>query len=354
VIRCKKQLNQGFVNAMPSLASTLDELHAQATQAVDAATDLTTLDAVRVYWLGKKGQLTQVLKGLKDLSEAERKAQGARANQLQQHLNMLIEQRKTHLQQQDIAAQIEQERLDVTLPGVVNLPGSKHPVTQVTEQLVAVLNGLGFFIVPEAFSPEVETEYYNFDALNFPANHPARDMQDTFYTDLAPHIILRSQTSNAQVRFMEKNRPPIQIISPGRVFRNESVNSRKHVQFHQLEGLWVDKGIGLPELKGVLTAFVSRFFGDAPRMRFRNSYFPFTEPSLEIDIWSEERHSWLEILGAGLVDPNVLQMAGIDPEVYSGFAFGVGIERMAMLKYGIADIRWFYENDVRFLRGFTG
>ena len=338
---------------MPSLASTWETLHTQAIQAVESATDLNTLEAVRVHWLGKKGQLTQVLKSLKELSEAERKEQGARANQLQQQLALQIEHRKTHLQQLELAEQITRETLDITLPGTINLPGTKHPVTQVTEQLVNVLHGLGFMTVPEVFSPEVETEYYNFDALNFPADHPARDMQDTFYTDLAPNVILRSQTSNAQVRFMEKHQPPIQIVSPGRVFRNESVNSRKHVQFHQLEGLWVDRGIGLPELKGVLTAFVNRFFGYEPRMRFRNSYFPFTEPSLEIDIWSDERNSWLEILGAGLVDPNVLQKVGIDPEVYGGFAFGVGIERMAMLKYGIADIRWFYENDVRFLRGFT-
>jgi phenylalanyl-tRNA synthetase alpha chain len=339
---------------MPSLAGTLDELLHQALQDVNNAFDLPSLDAIRVQWLGKKGQLTQVLKGLKDLSEAERKDQGAKANQLQQQLAEHIEQRRLALQADAIAQQIKSETLDVTLPGVSFPLGTVHPVTQVTEQLVGVLRCLGFQVVPDAFSPEVETEYYNFDALNFPPNHPARDMQDTFYTDLAPHVILRSQTSNAQVRFMEKHKPPIQIMSPGRVFRNESVNSRKHVQFHQLEGLWVDKGIGLPELKGVLTAFVSQFFGEAPKMRFRNSYFPFTEPSLEIDIWSDERQSWLEILGAGLVDPNVLSMVGIDPDVYSGFAFGVGIERMAMLKYGIADIRWFYDNDVRFLKGFVG
>jgi phenylalanyl-tRNA synthetase alpha chain len=274
-------------------------------------------------------------------------------NQLQQTLNQSIEARKQALQALQWQAQIANERIDVTMPGIHLAVGSLHPITQVTQSLSSCLVALGFQPIPEGFSPEVETEYYNFDALNFPANHPARDMQDTFYTDVGPHVILRSQTSNAQIRYMEKHKPPVQVFSPGRVFRNESVNSRKHVQFHQLEGLWVDKGISLPHLKGVLTAFVTQFFGFKPTMRFRNSYFPFTEPSVEIDIWSESRQSWLEILGAGLVDPNVLANVGIDPEVYSGFAFGVGVERMAMLKYGVADIRWFYHNDVRFLRSFT-
>jgi phenylalanyl-tRNA synthetase alpha chain len=335
------------------IVNNLDELAKQAEHAIQAATDLPTLDAVRVEWLGKKGVLTLCLRQLKDQSPEERKAQGALANQLQTQLQQQLEGKRQQLQQAALAAQLQAETLDVTMPGTPVPYGTLHPVTVVANQLVACLTGLGFAHVPQAFSPEVETEYYNFDALNFPAHHPARDMQDTFYTHVAPHVILRSQTSNAQVRFMEKHAPPFQVMSLGRVYRNESVNSRKHVQFHQLEGLWIDKGIGLPDLKGVLTAFVTRFFGHTPPMRFRNSYFPFTEPSLEIDIWSEERQSWLEILGAGLVDPNVLTQVNIDPDEYGGFAFGVGVERMAMLKYGIADIRWFYENDIHFLKGFT-
>jgi phenylalanyl-tRNA synthetase alpha chain len=331
----------------------LDKLSEEEKIAIQQAETVEALDACRVQWLGKKGTLTQQLKQLKNLPDEQRRELGAASNALQQALALAIDERREALAFLKYQAQIAAETIDVTMPGVPARVGASHPLTLVTEQLVTCLSGLGFSMLPEKFSPEVETEYYNFDALNFPAHHPARDMQDTFYTDVADHVILRSQTSNAQIRWMEKQQPPIRVISPGRVYRNENVSSKKHVLFHQLEGLWVEEGIALPHLKGVLTAFVTRFFGGARQMRFRNSYFPFTEPSLEIDIWSEER-GWLEILGAGMVDPNVLAAVNIDAERYTGFAFGVGVERMAMLKYGIADIRWFYENDVRFLSAFRG
>jgi len=227
---------------------------------------------------------------------------------------------------------------------------------------VEIFQGLGFTMVESKFSPEVETEYYNFDALNFPVDHPAKDMQDTFYTQVAPNVVLRSQTSNSQIRTMEEQRPPLRVISPGRVYRSEAISSRKHNQFHQIEGLLVDKEVTFGDLKGILNEFIRLYFGQSRPTRFRTSFFPFTEPSAEIDVQciicqgkgcrTCGGSGWLEILGAGMVDPNVLSGIDIDPEVYTGFAFGMGVERLAMLKYAINDIRLFLNNDIRFLEQF--
>jgi len=240
--------------------------------------------------------------------------------------------------------------------------GHVHPLTSTTNEIVSIFQNLGFSVVPSEHSPEVETEYYNFDMLNVPKDHPARDMQDTFYTKLAKNVVLRSQTSGAQIHAMENQKPPIRVVSPGRVYRNENVNARKNNFFHQIEGLYVDKDITFGDLKGVLNEFIRIYFGASRPTRFRSSFFPFTEPSAEIDvqcIMCEGKGcrtcsgtGWLEILGAGMVDPNVLKGVGIDPDVYSGFAFGMGVERLAMLKYAIDDIRLFFNNDERFLNQF--
>jgi phenylalanyl-tRNA synthetase alpha chain len=240
--------------------------------------------------------------------------------------------------------------------------GKVHPITSTTNEIVSIFQNLGFSVISPDKSPEVETEYINFDMLNFPADHPAKDMQDTYYTKLAPNTILRSQTSNAQIRAMVGKNPPIKIIAPGRVYRNETVNARKNNFFHQIEGLYVDKNITFGDLKGVLNEFIRLYFGAARPTRFRSSFFPFTEPSAEVDVQcimcqgkgcrTCSGTGWLEVLGCGMVDPNVLKNVGIDPEVYSGFAFGMGVERLSMLKYAIDDIRLFFNNDKRFLEQF--
>ena len=240
--------------------------------------------------------------------------------------------------------------------------GKPHPLTVTVDEIVSIFQGMGFSITDNINSPEVETEYYNFDALNFPKDHPAKDMQDTFYTKVAPNVILRGQTSGAQIHTMENKKPPLRIISPGRVYRCESVSARKNNLFHQIEGLVVDKNITFADLKGVLNEFTRIYFGEARPTRFRTSFFPFTEPSAEIDVQCImckgkgcrvcSQTGWLEILGAGMVDPNVLKGVGIDPDVYTGFAFGMGVERLAMLKHAISDIRMFFNNDIRFLEQF--
>ena len=264
--------------------------------------------------------------------------------------------------EKELNEKLKQERIDVTLPGKYTQMGRVHPLTSTTNEITAIFQSLGFSVVPQANAPEVETEYFNFDALNVPKDHPARDVQDTFYTEIAKNVVLRSQTSNAQIHAMEGKNPPIRIISPGRVYRNENINARKNNFFHQIEGLYVDKDITFGDLKGVLNEFIRTYFGASRPTRFRSSFFPFTEPSAEVDvqcIMCEGKGcrtcsgtGWLEVLGCGMVDPNVLRGVGIDPDVYTGFAFGMGVERLAMLKYAIDDIRLFFNDDVRFLKQF--
>jgi phenylalanyl-tRNA synthetase alpha chain len=357
-----------MANPEPTLQTPLKEeltaLEAQAVQELAQATTLKDLDALRVTYLGRKGKITHLMRGLKDVAAEERPILGALANEINDRLSEQLEARMLALKTQEIEARLQSETIDVTMPGVFRPAGHEHPLTQVTADICEVFEGMGFRVLDDNLCPEVETDHYNFEALNFPPDHPARDMQDTFYTDVASNVLLRSQTSNAQIRFMENNKPPIRVVAPGRVYRNEEVNSRKYVLFHQLEGLLVDEHVRFSDLKGILHEFARHFFGGERPTRFRTSFFPFTEPSAEMDVQCIfcngsgcrvcGHHGWLEVLGAGMVDPNVLTGVGIDPDQYNGFAFGLGLERLAMLKHGIDDIRLFYTNDLRFLQQFRG
>jgi len=348
--------------ANASLQEILQQLQAEAEAALNDAATRDAIEQVKVTYLGRKGEITGVMRGLKDVPAEERPAVGSLANAIQEALAEKIEQKLAEFESAAIQEKLATETLDVTMPGRYTPAGHTHPLTQVTLEISRIFEGMGFSVIDDNVCPEVETEYYNFEALNFPPDHPARDMQDTYYTDAGSHVLLRSQTSNAQIRYMEKNSLPIRVVSPGRVYRNEEVNSRKYVLFHQLEGLLVDEGVRFSDLKGVLHEFTRHFFGEERPTRFRASYFPFTEPSAEMDVQCIfckgngcnvcSQVGWLEILGCGMVDPNVLSIVKIDPEQYNGFAFGMGIERLTMLKYGIEDIRLFFNGDLRFLDQF--
>lgn len=347
-----------------TLLSDLNALGETAESAISTANSTEALEALRVQYVGRKGQVTGLLRCLKDVPAEERPAVGDQVNQLQTKLTQLIDSKLATLAEAEISKRLSSEAIDVTMPGVYRAIGKPHPLRQVTAEICQVFQGMGFTIMDDQACPEVETDYYNFDALNFPADHPARDMQDTYYTTVGPNVLLRSQTSNAQIRHMEKNPPPIRVISPGRVYRNEEVNARKFVLFHQLEGLLVDTDVTFGDLKGVIQEFIKLFFAEGDKIverptRFRASFFPFTEPSAEVDVQcifckgngctTCGNRGWLEIMGCGMVDPNVLETVGIDSEKYSGFAFGMGIERLAILKYAVPDIRLFFNGDLRFL-----
>lgn len=333
-----------------------------ATNEINTASSVQELDEVRLKYLSRKGELNEIKKNLKDLSDEDKRKIGALANKVYNELDSNISQKSEELYKVELNKKLEQERIDITLPSDFRPQGKEHPLTQTINEIVEIFQGLGFSVMPNEYSPEVETEYINFDMLNFPPNHPAKDMQDTFYTKVAPNVILRSQTSGAQIRQMLNQKPPVRVISPGRVYRCESVSARKNNLFHQIEGLLVDKDITFADLKGILNEFVRIYFGSARPTRFRASYFPFTEPSAEVDVQcimcggkgcrTCSGTGWLEVLGAGMVHANVLKNVGIDPEVYSGFAFGMGVERLTMLKYAIDDIRLFFNNDTRFLKQF--
>jgi len=315
------------------------------------------VEELRIRFLGKKGELTAVLRGMGALSAEERPVIGQLANEVRAEIEQAISARMAEQKAAAAEARLKAERLDVTMPGKASPVGHIHPLTRVQRELEDIFIGMGFRIVE---GPEVEYDYYNFQALNIPENHPARDTQDTFY--ITDNILLRSQTSPVQVRAMEKIQPPIRIISPGRVYRSDAVDATHSPLFHQLEGLVVDKGITMGDLKGMLETFAKRLFGEQTALRLRPHHFPFTEPSAEVDVSCFvcggkgcrlcKGEGWIEILGAGMVHPFVLSNCGIDPEVYSGFAFGLGIERIVMTKYGIDDMRHLYENDVRFLEQF--
>ncbi|MDD3593423.1 MAG: phenylalanine--tRNA ligase subunit alpha [Candidatus Gastranaerophilales bacterium] len=340
----------------------LEEICNIALQEIEKAAALNDIKEIELKFLSRKGDLNTIKKGLKDLSNEERPIIGALANEIAQKIETELRNKEEILYAKELNETLESQKIDVTLPGRRVAAGRLHPLTQTVNEIVDIFQVLGFSLVDNAMSPEVETEYYNFDALNFPKDHPAKDMQDTFYTKVAPNVLLRSQTSNSQVRTMEDKRPPLRVISPGRVYRCEAVSARKNNLFHQIEGLVVDKEITFGDLKGILNEFTRIYFGEARPTRFRTSFFPFTEPSVEIDVQcimcrgkgcrTCSQTGWLEILGAGMVDPNVLKGVGIDPEVYTGFAFGMGVERLAMLKHAISDIRLFFNNDVRFLEQF--
>ncbi len=344
------------------MKTQLENIYKNATQDLEKASTITDIEEIRTKYLSRKGEFNEIKKGLKDLPDEERRIIGSMANEITQKLEQGLKNKYDEFYKKELNEKLQKEQLDVTLTGKYTPLGHIHPITSTTNEIVSIFQNLGFSVVPDSLSPEVETEYYNFDMLNVPKDHPARDVQDTFYTQFAKNVVLRSQTSGAQIHAMEGKNPPIRVISPGRVYRNENINARKNNFFHQIEGLYVDKNITFGDLKGVLNEFIRIYFGASRPTRFRSSFFPFTEPSAEVDvqcIMCEGKGcrtcsgtGWLEILGAGMVDPNVLNGVGIDPDIYTGFAFGMGIERLAMLKYAIDDIRLFFNNDARFLEQF--
>lgn len=335
----------------------LTAIREAAAAALNEADTLARLEELRIQYLGKKGELTAVMKGMGKLSPEERPVIGQLANEVRTGIETALEAKKSALETAAADAKILSETIDVTMPGRRTAKGKKHPLTTVLDELKDIFIGMGFTI---AEGPEVELDYYNFEALNIPKDHPARDSQDTFYID--ENVVLRSQTSSVQARVMEQQQPPIRLISPGRVYRSDAVDATHSPVFHQVEGLVVDKGITMADLKGTLEVFVKKLYGENTRLRFRPHHFPFTEPSAEVDISCFncggegcricKGEGWIEILGCGMVHPKVLSGCGIDPEVYSGFAFGIGLERITMFRYGIDDLRLYFENDVRFLEQF--
>ena len=332
----------------------LDALEAEAARALEAARDESALEEARVRHLGRKSELTQILRGLKDLSAAERASVGARANRLRETLERCYEEARGRLETAPAAL-----ARDVTLPGRCIPRGHEHLISQVLGEIRTIFLGMGFAL---AEGPEVEDNRHNFDALNMPEGHPARATTDTFY--LRPDVLLRTHTSSVQIRVMESHKPPVRIICPGRAYRNEAVDATHHFEFHQLEGLYVDEDVSLADLKGTLDRFLKEFFGPETELRFSPSYFPFVEPGAQVEIrcffcggkgcsvCGPLSGGWLEVLGAGMVHPNVFRAVGYDPERWTGFAFGAGIERLVMLRHGVPDIRLFYEGDVRFLHQF--
>jgi phenylalanyl-tRNA synthetase alpha chain len=337
----------------------IERLLAEGLSALSAARNESDLLDAKGRFFGKKGAISEILKGIGSLSVEERKAVGSEANHARTELETVFDDRLAAIREQERVSREGADRLDVTLPGRCPAPGRRHPIAQTMADIISVFRRLGFSVQA---GPDVEKDYYNFEALNFPPEHPARDMQDTFYVESdAGDLVLRTHTSPIQIRTMERMRPPVRIIAPGAVYRSDSDITHSPM-FHQVEGLAVDRDITMADLKGLLTEFCRMTFGPGKPLRFRPSYFPFTEPSAEVDIQCVicggdgcrvcKGSGWLEILGAGMVDPSVFGFVGYDPEEYSGFAFGMGVERIAMLRHGVSDIRLFFENDIRFLSQF--
>jgi phenylalanyl-tRNA synthetase alpha chain len=337
----------------------LDKLNAiakMAAEEIERSSREEELSEIKTRYLGRKGVLTAILREIAELPAEERPRLGKLSNELKEKLSALLEQRQAIIAGEKIRVSLSGEKIDPTLPGRRPPEGHLHPLTQVFEEICSIFGNFGFSVVS---GPEIEFDYYNFEALNIPRDHPARDMQDTFY--IGPNILLRTHTSPVQIRVMEKERPPVRILSPGKVYRRDSDVTHSPM-FHQVEGLLVDRKVSFSDLKGILTAFLKAMFGRDIRLRFRPSYFPFTEPSAEVDISCVicggdgcrvcGASGWLEILGSGMVNPQVFENVGYDPEEFSGFAFGLGVERIAMLKYRIGNIRYFTDNDVRFLHQF--
>ncbi|MGK0297662.1 MAG: phenylalanyl-tRNA synthetase alpha chain [Gammaproteobacteria bacterium] len=322
----------------------IDHLLEKANSLINSADDLQVLDKIRVTYLGKKGLLTAKLKELGKLPADQRPAAGQVINEAKEKIHFLISEKKLILEDQGYAEKVTSESIDISLPGRGQSQGSLHPITQTLAEIESLFINIGFKV---ADGPEIEDNYHNFEALNMPENHPARDMHDTFYIDADK--LLRTHTSNVQIRYMKENKPPMAIIAPGRVYRCDSDMTHTPM-FHQVEGLLINEDVTFANLKGLLAEFLNQFFNKELQVRFRPSYFPFTEPSAEVDILGD--NGWMEILGCGMVHPNVLDNVGINSERYNGFAFGMGVERLAMLKYGIEDIRLFFENDIRFLKQF--
>ena len=335
----------------------LEQIRAEAEAAMENAASLQELDAVRVKYLGKKGELTAVLKTMGKLSPEERPKVGQMANEVREVITAGIDRRNELLKAAQQELKLKAETIDVTLPGTKVEIGHRHPLSIVLDEVKEIFLGMGFEVVG---GPEVEWDYYNFEALNIPKDHPARDTQDTFY--ITENMLLRTQTSGVQIRTMENKKPPIRMIAPGRVFRSDAVDATHSPLFHQIEGMAIDEGITMGDLKGTLETFAKKLYGEQTKIRLLPHHFPFTEPSCEIDVSCFKcggcgcsmckGEGWIEILGGGMVHPKVLRTGGIDPEKYSGFAFGVGLERIAMFRFGLDDMRLLYENDVRFLDQF--
>ena len=339
------------------MKEALESIRSAVRQQLESVKDLKELDNIRVKYLGKKGELTAILKQMGKLSAEERPVIGQLANEVRSDLEHFLENTSEKIKSQLQDAKLAAETIDVTMPGRTAPMGYKHPLSIVLDEVKDIFLGMGFSVVT---GPEVEKDYYNFEALNLPKDHPARDTQDTFY--ISDDIVLRTQTSSVQVRVMEKQKPPIRVFSPGRVYRSDALDATHSPLFHQVEGLVVDKGVTMADLKGTLETMVKRLYGEDAQIRLRPHHFPFTEPSAEVDVMCFHCHGegcrlckgegWIELLGAGMVHPWVLQNCGIDPEVYSGFAFGVGLDRLAMRRFNIDDIRLLLDNDMRFLQQF--
>ena len=340
------------------IQDTLKSVGEVALKDIDSATNSDQIEKLRVKYLGKKGELTNVLKSLSSISAEQRPAIGKIANELRSKLEDMLEQKNEDIQNKETIQKIQNEKIDITISKKnLNEYGHKHPLTVVLDDMKEIFIGMGYSIEE---GPEIEYTKFNFDALNTPKDHPSRDLQDTMY--ISDDIVLRTQTSPVQVRTMLKQKPPIKVIVPGRVYRSDSVDATHSPMFHQVEGLVVDKNISMSDLKGTLEMFAKSYFGENTKIRLRPHHFPFTEPSAEVDVSCFvcggkgcrvcKNEGWIEILGAGMVHPNVLRAGGIDPNIYSGFAFGMGLERIAMTKFGINDLRYLYENDIRFLKQF--
>lgn len=339
------------------MKAKLEELHKRTLDLINKASSVDTLEEIRVSMLGKKGELTSLLKGLKDVSNEERPVIGALVNEKKAAIEELLKEKRNEFKAKELEKRLAKEAIDVTLPAKKIQIGHSHPCSLALREIEDIFVGMGYEV---ADGPEVEYDYYNFEALNIPADHPAKDEQDTFF--ITKDILLRTQTSSVQVHQMEKGKLPIRMIAPGRVFRSDDVDATHSPSFHQVEGMLVDKNVRFSDLKGTLVEFVKKMFGEDVKVKFRPHHFPFTEPSAEVDVSCFKcggkgcrfckGEGWIEILGCGQVHPKVLKMSGIDPEEYTGFAFGVGLERIALLKYEIDDMRLLYENDIRFLGQF--
>lgn len=336
----------------------IELLKQEFDKAIHAISTTSDLESIKVKYLGKKGPIQDLMKTLKEVPPDERPLAGKFINDLKEYVAATLEDKGHTLLLAEDSSRLADETIDITLPGRRRFAGRKHLVNQVLDEIIDTLIGMGFSV---QYGPDIDSDYYNFEALNFAADHPARDMQDTFY--IAPNVLLRTHTSNVQVRFMESHRPPIRIIAPGKVYRNETITARSHVFFQQVEAIYVDKGVSFADLQFTMREFLSKLFHTDVETRFRPSYFPFVEPGMEVDLRCLncngtgcplcKQTGWLEIAGAGMVHPAVLKNAGIDPEEYSGYAWGMGVERLVLLKHGVKDIRLFTENDLRFLSQFT-
>jgi phenylalanyl-tRNA synthetase alpha chain len=336
----------------------IDILKGQFDKELGSAATAADLETLKVKYLGKKGPIQELMKELKDIPAETRPAVGKLINDLKVYATEALDTRLMAMVQAEEGQRLMHEKLDITLPGRRRYPGRKHIISYALDEIIDILIGMGFSV---QYGPDIDTDYYNFEALNFPPDHPARDMQDTFY--ITPNVLLRTHTSNIQARVMQSEKPPIRIIAPGKVYRNETITARSHVFFHQVDAVYIDTGVSFADLQATMREFLAKIFHEEVEVRFRPSYFPFVEPGMEVDVRCLScrgagcplcKHSgWLEVGGAGMIHPEVLKNGDIDPEVYTGFAWGMGLERLVLLKYGVNDIRLFTENDMRFLSQFA-